>query len=472
MRILHYLHGLPPVRNGGLVKYALDLAEGQRKAGNEVHLLVPGSFESPWSNRKTRVAAGSWKNIRCHFIINPLLVTEGMRIERMDRLMEQGDTAVYITFLKKLCPDVIHVHSLMGIHLAFFHAAESLSVPVIFTTHDYYGLCPKVNLLRNGKICDRKDWKLCAQCMGAPVSEKKQERKHSPCYRRMKKSRFYQWLEYAPGLLPYKSWIRGQVKGRKVKSGGIEKEETVDRDGLESHDALRVYYLEIFRKITCFHFNSRQAYEVYHSFLGEIKGEVLPITNKSVADHRRIRTYTGKLKIGYLSQGKEFKGYPKLLEALDAMYQTGRTEFECHIYFNLQERNHPYLRQHAPYREKELKGVFDNMDILVAPGIWKETFGMVVPEALSYGVPVILSSHVGAKELLEGNPGMGVVLDVGKLKEQLQEMLEKLYDDREILARMNERICRWKWDWNYDTHVRAVMHMYEKAVSRDGMDYL
>ena len=44
MKVLHYLFGLPPVRSGGLVKYALDLAEGQRAQGLDVCLMIPGEI--------------------------------------------------------------------------------------------------------------------------------------------------------------------------------------------------------------------------------------------------------------------------------------------------------------------------------------------------------------------------------------------------------------------------------------------
>ena len=39
MRILHYLPGLPPVRVGGMIKYALDLIETQ-KENSEVCILT------------------------------------------------------------------------------------------------------------------------------------------------------------------------------------------------------------------------------------------------------------------------------------------------------------------------------------------------------------------------------------------------------------------------------------------------
>jgi glycosyltransferase involved in cell wall biosynthesis len=34
------------------------------------------------------------------------------------------------------------------------------------------------------------------------------------------------------------------------------------------------------------------------------------------------------------------------------------------------------------------------------PSLWKETFGLIVLEGLAFGVPVLVSDNVGAKDLL------------------------------------------------------------------------
>ena len=44
------MFGIPPVRGGGLVIYALDLINAQKNNGDEVILLIPGSI-----NRKKRM---------------------------------------------------------------------------------------------------------------------------------------------------------------------------------------------------------------------------------------------------------------------------------------------------------------------------------------------------------------------------------------------------------------------------------
>ncbi|MDU0350271.1 glycosyltransferase, partial [Enterococcus sp. 3MOLP] len=58
------------------------------------------------------------------------------------------------------------------------------------------------------------------------------------------------------------------------------------------------------------------------------------------------------------------------------------------------------LGKYSPIQKKE---VFNNIDILIVPSKCKETFGLVVLEALSLGTPVLVSENVGAKDLLEEN---------------------------------------------------------------------
>ena len=58
-------------------------------------------------------------------------------------------------------------------------------------------------------------------------------------------------------------------------------------------------------------------------------------------------------------------------------------------------------------------------DLLVAPSIWYETFGFTVLEALSYGVPVIVSDHVGAKDIVGQN---GIIVKAGNV-DQLKDAI-------------------------------------------------
>ena len=96
----------------------------------------------------------------------------------------------------------------------------------------------------------------------------------------------------------------------------------------------------------------------------------------------------------------------------------------------------PYIKVHDRYSYTELERIFDETDVLVAPSIWYETFGFTVLEALSYGVPVIISGNVGAKDILV--QGAGVVIeniDAQKLFATLQNITpDKLRAMNEIIV--------------------------------------
>ena len=95
----------------------------------------------------------------------------------------------------------------------------------------------------------------------------------------------------------------------------------------------------------------------------------------------------------------------------------------------------PYIKVHDRSTYTELERIFDETDVLVAPSIWYETFGFTVLEALSYGVPVIISGNVGAKDILV--QGAGIVIENIDAK-KLFTALQKLTPDK--LGAMNEII--------------------------------
>lgn len=109
--------------------------------------------------------------------------------------------------------------------------------------------------------------------------------------------------------------------------------------------------------------------------------------------------------------------------------------FRLDVHFTPIEMS-PYIKVHDRYTYTELEKIFDETDVLVAPSIWYETFGFTVLEALSYGVPVIISGNVGAKDILV--QGAGVVIeniDAKKLFTTLQNITpDKLRAMNEIIV--------------------------------------
>lgn len=122
-----------------------------------------------------------------------------------------------------------------------------------------------------------------------------------------------------------------------------------------------------------------------------------------------------------------------LKAALDKLWLE-RQDFCLDIHFTLPEKS-PYIKTHERYNYSELEEIFENSDILVAPSIGYETFGYTVIEALSYGVPVVISNTVGSKDILED--GAGIVIEsitVDKLYYTIRELT------KERLSKMNQVI--------------------------------
>ncbi len=82
------------------------------------------------------------------------------------------------------------------------------------------------------------------------------------------------------------------------------------------------------------------------------------------------------------------------------------------------------------------KDFYPLIDVLVVPSIWAEPFGNVCVEALSYGIPVIVSRSGALPELIEPEES-GLIFNAGD-REALADCLLKIVSDRALLSRMHD----------------------------------
>lgn len=450
LKILQYLPGLPPIMGGGMIKYALDLVQGEIEAGHEVILLAPGYF-THYHKDKTRIIKKKWQEKEYYSILNSLPVTCGKGVSAPKELIEKGDIQVYVEFLEKVRPEIIHIHSFMGMHLAFLEAASHMHIPTIYTTHDYYGICPKAILTNDMGQCIMPDGSQCSGCFDEIIDIERLKRRQSISYGWLKNNRVINCLEYSQKLVPLKIYVRSLLQRTSRKN-------VIQNVQQEDYRKIQQYYREMFSYITKYHYNSKQSEKMFEQYLGNIMGEVIPISNRNISDKRKIRKFGKTLHIGFIGR-EAFKGFELLKDALDELYTAGLQDFKCHVYFNPREKLPSYIVSHAPYDEKTLEQVYHGIDILVLPSIWKETYGLVVPEALSRGIPVLVSNNVGARELLTDHKGIGVVID--STKEALKEALERVYRDRELLKQMNQKIVDCELSLDYEQHVEQIVNMYQ-----------
>lgn len=444
MKIIHYSLGFSPYRSGGMTRYVEDLMEFQKK-DHEVGLLWPGQMK-PWSPKITIKKQMRASGIISYEMMNPLPVPllEGVRDIRA--YMGKGDLDYFLAFLRKEKPDVIHIHTFMGLYAEFLEAAKQLKIKTVFTTHDYYAICPKVNMICKGGLCNTgMGDEVCSNCDMNPLSIQKITILQSPVYRYFKESSLVKKLR--------KNWAKNK---QSTQNADVNYREELPATKVEilPYNQLKEYYQGMLGMITTVHCNSTLAKEMYEKFAILPNAMVIPISNQNIVDKRVKKEYNKEnaIRMTYLGPASEYKGYFMLVKALDELYEKYTDAFELHVYAPILEKR-SYIKEHDSFGEGGLDRVLNEADILVAPSIWKETFGFVALEALSRGVPVVVTEHVGAKDIVVHEES-GLVTE--PTVEALQEALERIILEPQMLAHMNESILQMDFPYIMEAHAKEL----------------
>lgn len=426
MRILHYALGFPPYRSGGLTKCCVDLMVQQAKEGHEVAMLWPGKMgivKKKTEVKRQKDVCVKEQNLQSFEVINPLPVPFDEGIADVPAFTANAGATAYGAFLDAFLPDIVHVHTLMGLHKSFLQATKNRKIRLVFTAHDFFPICPKVTMFRHGAICSNvKNYEACGVCNATALDLKKIHILQSPIYR------------YLKDLSVVK-------KLRKKHRDDYLSEATVDDSvipvgSVEDYRKLRNYYYSLLKLMDMIHYNSSVTRSVYESVFDLPQHCLVAITHADINDNRRIKEFSdGRLHIRYLGPQSGSKGYFLLKKALDQLWEKEK-EFCLDVHFRPIEMA-PYIEVHPRYAYGELETIFEQTDILVTPSIWFETFGFTVLEALSYGVPVVISGTVGAKDILAD--GAGIIVD-DITSDRLCNVLKNL--TTADLRKMNENIVR------------------------------
>lgn len=424
MRILHYSLGFPPYRSGGLTKFCLDLMIEQKNEGDEVALLWPGQMgfiDKSIKIKKRSDYLASKQKIMSFELINPLPISFDEGIRDFDKFTLKGNKNVFFDFLTSFRPDVIHLHTLMGIHKEFLEVAKRLNIKLVFTAHDFFPICPKVTLFRNGKICDSAgNCKKCASCNSTALSINKIKILQSPIYRILKDSILVKKMRKAHR----DNYLSDSNNIEIVECGGSYRE----------YIDLRDYYYSMLSIIDIMHYNSSITKSVYEKYFNLPNNTIIPVSHCNIKNNCRIKNYDHDiLRIRFLGPASAAKGFYLLKDCLDEIWNE-RKNFVLDIHFDPIEKS-DYMNVHDRYNYNELEKIFNETDVLLVPSILYETFGFTALESLSFGVPVIVSDTVGAQDILQDKFGI-VVKNL--TKKNLKEVFDKLtFDD---LRQMNEAI--------------------------------
>ena len=439
MRVLHISLGNPAQHEGGLNKYCFDLMNSQRKLGDSVYLLYPGSIL--YKSKKIKYIDDN--TIR---VDNALPVAINYGIDHPQRYMKSTDKKYYLDVLDKIKPDIIHIHSIMGIHKEFFEACKEKGIPMVFTTHDYYPLCLKCNFINKiGNLCvNNRDPEKCAICnINSGLNWREQLLIQSKLYQAIKSNR-----------------IVNQLKTRIKTKGKQEKEDMMPSQmEIDNYNNLIRYYKDILSLMTIIHCNSEVSRNIYRVFFPDIVYKIIPLVHSDIKIGFHQRINKERIEISYFGGPNIHKGYNQLLKAIEFLPKDDSWHLNLFGggYTNVQNEK---ISIKGKYEYTDLESILHDTDLVLFPSQWPETLGFVVLEALAYRIPVVCSNIAGSSIYLKK---INECLYDYKDPKQLSEKIEYFINYNNYIM-TQKKIDKMKQEFDMIDHTKRIEKVYKSAI--------
>lgn len=222
---------------------------------------------------------------------------------------------------------------------------------------------------------------------------------------------------------------------------------------INKYQSLIDYYKDCFSIVDEFHFNSGVTRDTYRKYIVPKAEKIIPITHNGINDHRRKKSFEDNcLKIGFVGSAAPYKGLSRLIMALKQLNKNDKWRLDVWGDTIGQDESLPiYYR--GKFTHSAIETVYTTMDIMVVPSLCHETFSLVTLEALSYGVPVLVSDTVGAKDIVKEYDSKFVFHS----DEELVSLLEQLVDDKSLLRNYNEAIIANDWRHSMSEHAQEII---------------
>ena len=432
LKILQVIHGYPMRYNAGSEVYTQGLAQalGGR---HEVHVFTrqENAFLPEYAVQKDTDPSEPGTTLH---VINMARARDGYRHQAVDD--------AFAGVLEDVKPDVVHIGHLNHLSTSLVFEARDRGVPVVFTLHDYWLMCPRGQFIQMypgnpsdpWSVCDGQDDRKCAV----------------RCY-----SRYFSGDngEYELDADYWTQWVgRRMAHVREVC------------DAVDVFIAPAMYLLRRFRD----EFGLPEEKLVYLDYgfqlermAGRERSSGEPFTFGYIGTHipakgvdhliqafGRLASESG-LRIWGRDRGVETEGLRTLARSLPG---------------NAGER----VEWMGEYRNQDIvPNVFNRCDAVVVPSIWAENSPLVIHEAQQARVPVITADYGGMAEYVHHDENG--LLFAHRDPESLAQQMQRLADDRALATRLGSRGYLQSADGNVPDmrdHALAVEEIYTKLLQK------
>ena len=432
MRILQVIHGYPMRYNAGSEVYTQTLCQALAER-HEVHVF-------------TRQ-------------VNPLLPDYILHDERdpddervrlhvvnlarsKDRFADINVDQGFAELLDRFQPDVVHIGHLNHLSTSLVFEAARRGIPVVFTLHDYWLMCPRGQFIQIHPESPSEVW--------APCNGQDDRKCAERCY-----TRYSSGIPEARGeeTAYWASWV-----GRRMRQAR-----------------------EVAEVVDLFIAPSRYLHDRFRDEFGILPGKLayLPYGFDRTRLGRLSRNGNEPFTFGYIGTHTPAKGIHLLIEAFSRQSEEARLR----IWGKPQDQTTAALRSlseihlngaseriewRPEYPNREIaREVFEHVDALVVPSIWIENSPLVIHEALQARVPVITADAGGMAELIQH--GVNGLLFERRNPNSLADAMGRFVEEPALARHLGQRGYLGSPSGDVPdvrTHVRAVEVLYEQVIAR------
>ncbi len=416
MKVLHVIHRFVDTDPRGSELYTYYLCRALAKK-HEVAVLYGSPTIPP-----NRVDCGRFDGLKTFVIGSSHSWPEAM-LRARSRKAEIAFTEV----LAEWKPEIVHFQHLLFHSLRLPTIAKRAGVRSLFTLHDFWLLCPQIQLLDHQQhISWPIDRRNCYDC----------------CLTKMKRAHSWRRLwGWDPLLL-----LRRAIREYYLRWG---RPRSVAR---------------LTRAVDLFVAPSRQLRERFiHE--GLLPSKVVYCRNGIDHDLRPAhfipkRYAGGRVECGFVGSLAMHKGIEVLLEAFRSVQGANLRVYGKTTPQYLNRIRNGTVRFMGEITDSEKAAAFSQMDVLIVPSIWLENSPLTIQEAFLFGVPVITSNIGGMAELVEDGKN-GLLFKVGD-PEDLRRKITYLATHPEELQRLAANIPPVK---RIEDHAQEIEGYYHKVLS-------
>lgn len=451
MRILQLVHSVPFLNQAGTEIYTYNLSLELAKR-HEVYIF---SRICNIKQKEYEVTLQIINGIDVYLINNTFKYCNSFEKYYENSAIDKQ----FAELLDEIKPDIVHIQHLVFFSIGIIKEIKNRKIPIVFTLHDYWLMCPRWHLLRPNlnpcqKVYTSNFDEDCSSCLGEMLNINRGAKR---------------------GYLIFRQFLPNAVTTA-LKKIYFKYMRYINSDG-HCIDMLQERVLKIKELIDLVDLfispsnNARDKFIKFGISADKISCICNGVTKSSFMPIRKDRS--NKLRFAFIGTILPAKGLHILIEAFNKINETdtqlriyGRLYsyigFEYYLRSLKKMIKNKNIKLMGEFNNAKIAEIFQEIDVLVVPSIWDENSPLVIQESFLYKTPVIASRIGGIPELI-CNDISGLLFTPGD-KEELQRKMEYVINNSQVIDKLKDKLSRVK---SIEDNAREMEEIYRKLIARN-----